>query len=50
MEMLGFIFGMMGMSLGLIGLIFGVICAVQMRKLIRSLKEKGILEETYEDT
>jgi|TARA_B100001063_G_C16331200_1_gene342252 hypothetical protein len=50
MEMLGFIFGMMGMSLGLIGLIFGVICVVQMRKLIRSLKEKGILEETYEDT
>jgi hypothetical protein len=39
------VFGIMGMSLGTIGLVFAIICFSKMQKLIATLKEKGILED-----
>jgi hypothetical protein len=44
METLGFIYGMIGMSLGVTGLIFGIICLRKIQKIMTTLKEKGILE------
>jgi hypothetical protein len=38
-------FGVMGMSLGTVGFVFGLIAFVQTKKLTKTLKEKGILEE-----
>ena len=38
-----------GMSFGTMGFIFGIICLVKMQKLIKTLKEKGILEEDYKE-
>jgi hypothetical protein len=49
METLGFIFGMIGMSLGVTGFIFGIICLSKIQKLMTTLKEKGILEEDYKE-
>jgi hypothetical protein len=41
------VFGIIGMSLGTVRLIFAIICLSKMQKLITTLKEKGILEEAY---
>ena len=49
METLGFIFRMMGMSLGAMGFIFGIMCLGKIEKLTKQLKEKGILEENYKE-
>ena len=38
-------FGVMGMSLGTVGFVFGLISFVQTKKLTKTIKEKGILEE-----
>lgn len=38
------VFGMIGMSFGTMGFIFGIVCLVKMEKLTETLKEKGILE------
>ena len=38
MAVIGFVFGMMGM-----------VAFVRLEKLIKTLKEKGILEENYKD-
>jgi len=38
------VFGVMGMSLGTVGFVFGLISFVQTKKLTKTLKEKGILE------
>jgi hypothetical protein len=43
------VFGIMGMSLGTIGLIFGIICLRKIEKLITTLKASGTLEENYTD-
>ena len=37
------VFGIIGMSLGTTGFVFGIICLNQMGKLIKTLKEKKIL-------
>ena len=42
---MGMSFGVMGMSLGTVGFVFGLISFVQKKKLTKTLKEKGILEE-----
>ena len=42
---MGMSFGAMGMSLGTVGFVFGLISFVQTKKLTKTLKEKGILEE-----
>lgn len=39
------VFGVLGLSLGTIGFVFGLIVFVQTQKLIKSLNEKGMLEE-----
>lgn len=41
------VFGIIGMSFGMMGFIYGIICLNQMKKLIKTLKEKKILEEDY---
>tara|TARA_B110000305_G_C19300890_1_gene569085 strand:+ start:77 stop:226 length:150 start_codon:yes stop_codon:yes gene_type:complete len=43
------VFGIIGMSLGTMGFVFGIICFNQMGKLIKTLKEKKILEEDYKN-
>ena len=35
--------------IGLIGFLFGVIAFVRIKKLTKTLKEKGILEENYKE-
>lgn len=42
---MGMSFGVMGMSLGTVGFVFGLISFVETKKLTKTLKEKGILEE-----
>ena len=39
------VFGVLGLSLGTIGFVFGLIAFVQTQKLTKSLNEKGMLEE-----
>jgi hypothetical protein len=34
-------------AFGILGFVFGLIAFVQTQKLIKTLKEKGILEENY---
>ena len=48
MDTLGFTFGIMGMSLGTMGFIFGLICLKRIEKLTEQLKEKEILQESYQ--
>ena len=43
------VFGFMGMSLGATGFIFGIMCLGKIKKLTKTLKEKGILEENYKE-
>ena len=47
MDTLGFTFGIMGMSLGTMGFIFGLICLKRIEKLTEQLVEKEILQENY---
>jgi hypothetical protein len=39
------VFGVLGLSLGTIGFVFGLIAFVQTQKRTKSLNEKGMLEE-----
>ena len=43
------VFGMLGMSLGTMGFVFGLIAFVRIEKLTKTLKEKGMLEEDYKE-
>ena len=43
------VFGVLGLSLGTIGFVFGLIAFVQTQKLTKSLKEKGMLEESSKE-
>ena len=45
----GFVFGLMGMSLGSMGFIFGIMCLKRIEKLTKQLKEKEILEQDYKE-
>ena len=47
MENLGFIFGIMGMSMGVMGFIFGVISMSKIDKLEKKLKELAVLTEDF---
>ena len=42
---LGFLFGLMGVSLGTWGVVLGIICLGRIGKLTKQLREKGILEQ-----
>ena len=35
--------------LGMVGFVFGLIAFVRIEKLIRTLKEKGVLEKDYKE-
>ena len=48
MEPLGFVFGLMGMSLGAMRFIFGIICMGKLGTLEKQLKESGVLKEQTE--
>jgi hypothetical protein len=41
------IFGIIGMSLGAIGMTFGIICLSKIQQLIKDLKAKEVLEKEY---
>ena len=41
------VFGVIGMSLGAMGLVFGIICLSKIEKLIKDLKTREILEKDY---
>ena len=41
------VFGILGMSLGTMGFIFGIICLSKVQKLIKNLKGKGVFKEDY---
>jgi|TARA_X000000368_G_C23009404_1_gene702794 hypothetical protein len=41
------VFGIIGMSLGTMGLVFGIICLSKIQKLIEDLKAKEVLEKDY---
>ena len=43
------VFGMLGMSLGTMGFVFGLIAVVQTQKLTKFLKEKANLEENLKE-
>jgi len=45
METVGFIFGMSGLSFGIMGFIFGLNAMNQVSSLGKKLKEKGILDD-----
>ena len=49
MEILGFIFAIIGMTLGITGLVVGIMSFVRVKKLIKLLKEKEIIEENYRE-
>jgi len=36
-------------ALGILGFIFGMVAFVRVEKLIKTLKEKNVLEETYKE-
>ena len=36
-------------AFGILGFVFGVIAFVRLEKLTKTLKEKGVLEESYKD-
>ena len=38
------VFAILGMSFGIVGFIFGIICLSKVQKLIQALEIKGILE------
>ncbi|MDG1147370.1 MAG: hypothetical protein P8N52_03590 [Crocinitomicaceae bacterium] len=42
-------FGIIGLSFGVMGFIFGISCLNKVEKLTKKLKEKGILEEDYKE-
>ena len=46
---LGFLFGLMGVSLGTWGVFLGILCLGRIGKLTKQLKEKGILEQNYKE-
>ena len=50
MENLGFIFGIMGMSMGVMGFIFGVISMSKIDKLEKRLKELDVLDEDFKSS
>jgi len=47
MESLGFIFGIMGVSFGLTGFIFAIVCMKKIDKLEDKLKELDVLHRDF---
>ncbi|BAO54723.1 hypothetical protein [Nonlabens marinus] len=49
MDTVGLIFGIMGMSMGVTGFLFGIICFGRVEKLTKQLKDQGILGKDYKE-
>ncbi len=49
MDTVGLIFGIMGMSMGVTGFVFGIICLGRVENLTKQLKDQGILERDYKE-
>jgi hypothetical protein len=47
MENLGFVFGVIGMSMGVIGFAFGIISMSKIDKLEKRLKELDVLNQDF---
>ncbi len=47
METIGFIFGMSGMSFGIMGFIFALSALAKISKLEKQLTETGVLDKEY---
>ena len=43
-------FGIIGMSLGTVGLVFALVATSRLDKLIKHLKENDIIDEGYSDS
>ncbi|MEP1447639.1 MAG: hypothetical protein ABJK37_16150 [Paraglaciecola sp.] len=50
MENLGFIFGIMGMSMGITGFIFGTISISKIAKLEKKLKELNVINQDFKSS
>jgi hypothetical protein len=50
MENMGFIFGIIGMSMGVIGFIFGVISISKIDKLEKKLKELNVINHDFKSS
>lgn len=50
MENLGFIFGTIGMSMGIIGFVFGIISMTKIDKLEKKLKEINVLNQDFKSS
>jgi hypothetical protein len=50
MENMGFIFGIIGMSMGVIGFIFGVISIAKIDKLEKKLKELNVINHDFKSS
>ncbi|MGS2720253.1 hypothetical protein [Paraglaciecola aestuariivivens] len=50
MENLGFVFGVTGMSMGIIGFIFGIISISKIDKLEKRLKELDVLNHDFKSS
>ncbi|MDX1538351.1 hypothetical protein [Arsukibacterium sp.] len=47
MENMGFIFGIIGMSMGTMGLVFGILSISRLDKLEKKLKELDVLSNDF---
>jgi hypothetical protein len=50
MENMGFIFGIIGMSMGVIGFIFGVISIAKIDKLEKKLKDLNVINHDFKSS
>lgn len=50
MENLGFIFGTIGMSMGITGFVFGIISMTKIDKLEKKLKEINVLNQDFKSS
>lgn len=50
MENAGFIFGIMGMSMGVTGFIFGIVSLSKIDKLEKRLKELNVLNQDFKSS
>jgi hypothetical protein len=50
MENMGFIFGIIGMSMGVTGFIFGVISIAKIDKLEKKLKELNVINHDFKSS
>ncbi|MDP5214984.1 hypothetical protein ORJ66_18180 [Pseudoalteromonas tunicata] len=50
MENLGFVFGIIGMSMGVIGFVFGIISMSKIDKLEKRIKELDVLNHDFKSS